>query len=56
MDTQMRILCGIEKGIFGAGDYRHLRSYEKLIGFNFKEMYGLTNADNESTIKVGEKR
>lgn len=55
-DRQMRILCGIEKGIFGAGDYRHLRSYEKLIGFNFKEMYGLTNADNESTIKVGEKR
>jgi len=51
----MRVLCGIEKGIFGAGNYRHLKAYEKLIGFDFKKMYGLTNSDNESTIVLREK-
>jgi hypothetical protein len=55
-DKQMRVLCGIEKGTFGAGNYRHLKAYEKLVGFDFKEMYGLTNSNNESTIKVREKR
>jgi hypothetical protein len=55
-EKQMRVLCGIEKGTFGAGNYRHLKAYEKLIGFDFKEMYGLTNAYNESTIVLIEKR
>ena len=55
-DKQKRVLCGIEKGIFGAGDYRHLKNYEKFIGVDFKKMYGLTNEDNESTIVLREKR
>ena len=55
-DKQKRVLCGIEQGIFGAGNYRHLRAYEKLVGFDFKEMYGLTNQDNGSTIVLREKR
>jgi hypothetical protein len=54
-DKQMRVLCGIEKGDFGAGSYRHLKAYEKLIGFDFKKMYGLTESDNESTIVLREK-
>ena len=49
-DKQKRVLCGIEKGTFGAGNYRHLKAYEKLIGFNFKKMYGLTDSNNDSTI------
>ena len=49
-DKQKRVLCGIEKGIFGAGNYRHIKLYEKLIGFDFKKMYGLTKQDKESTI------
>lgn len=55
-DKQKRVLSGIEKGIFGAGNYRHLKAYEKLIGFDFKKMYGLTNDDNDSTIILREKR
>jgi hypothetical protein len=55
-DKQKRVLCGIEKGIFGAGDYRHIKNYEKFIGVDFKKMYGLTNDDNESTIVLREKR
>jgi hypothetical protein len=54
-DKQMRVLCGIEKDEFGAGNYRHLKAYEKLIGFDFKKMYGLTESDNESTIVLREK-
>ncbi|MGA1047402.1 MAG: GlcNAc-transferase family protein, partial [Minisyncoccia bacterium] len=49
-EKQMRVLCGIEKGIYGAGDYRHLKLYEKLVGYNFKEIYGLTDLDNGGTI------
>lgn len=49
-DKQRRVLCGIEDGIFGAGDYRHLKLYEKLVGFDFKKMYGLTNDNKSSTI------
>ena len=40
---QKRVLCGIEEGIFGTGNYRHLKLYEKMTGINFKKMYGLTN-------------
>ena len=53
---QKLVLCGIEKGTFGAGDYRHIKAYEKLVGVDFKKMYGLTNDNNESTIVVREKR
>lgn len=54
-DKQKRVLCGIEKGTYGAGNYRHLKAYEKLIGVDFKKMYGLTNSNNESTIELREK-
>ena len=40
---QKRVLCGIEEGIFGVGSYRHIKTYEKMTGINFKKMYGLTN-------------
>ena len=54
-DKQKRVLCGIEKGIFGAGDYRHLKLYEKFCGINFKDIYGLTKENNESTISLESK-
>lgn len=41
-DKQKRVLCGMEKGIFGLGSYRHIRLYEKMTGINFKTIYGLT--------------
>jgi hypothetical protein len=47
---QKRVLTGQEKGIFGAGDYRHLKLFEKYVGYDFKKMYGLTKDNNESTI------
>lgn len=40
-DKQMRVLCGIEQGIFGAGNSRKLHEYEKFCGHNFKEFYGI---------------
>lgn len=49
-NKQKKVLCGIEQGIFGLGQYRHIKGYEKMTGINFKKMYGLTNLDNESTI------
>lgn len=49
-EKQKKVLCGIEKGDFGLGTYRHIKSYEKMTGINFKEIYGLTNGNNESTI------
>lgn len=49
-DKQKRVLCGIEEGIFGLGNYRHIRAYEKMTGIDFKKMYGLTKTSNESTI------
>lgn len=39
---QKRVLCGIERGDFGLGDYRHIKLYEKMTGISFKKMYGLT--------------
>lgn len=41
-DKQRRVLCGIEKGTFGLGTYRHIKLYEKMTGLNFKKIYGLT--------------
>jgi hypothetical protein len=40
-DKQMRVLCGIEQGIFGAGSNRTLEQYEKFCGHNFKEFYSI---------------
>lgn len=40
-EKQRRVLCGIETGIFGLGDYRHIKLYEKMTGIDFKQMYGL---------------
>lgn len=41
-DKQKRVLCGIEEGDFGLGTYRHINLYQKMIGINFKKLYGLT--------------
>ena len=49
-DKQKRVLCGIEQGTYGAGNYRHLKLYEKFVGYDFKKKYGLTKDDNGSTI------
>jgi hypothetical protein len=43
-EKQRRVLCGIEEGDFGAGKYRSLKAYEKFIGIDFKEIYGLTKS------------
>lgn len=40
---QKLVLCGIEQGIYGVGNYRHIKLYEKMTGIDFKKMYGLTN-------------
>ena len=40
-EKQKRVLCGIEQGIFGAGNVRSLAEYEKFIGFDFKQFYGV---------------
>ena len=40
-EKQMKVLCGIEQGIFGAGNKRSLQEYEKFCGQNFKEFYGI---------------
>jgi len=55
-DKQKRVLCGIEEGVFGVGNNRPIHEYEKLIDFDFKKMYGLTESNNESTIVLREKR
>jgi hypothetical protein len=41
-EKQKNVLCGIESGDFGAGNYRHLKAFEKFIGIEFKKIYGLT--------------
>jgi hypothetical protein len=48
---QRRVLCGIEQGTFGVGNYRHIKAYEKITGIDFKKMY---NHDGD-TIVVREK-
>lgn len=40
-DRQMKVLCGIEQGIFGAGNTRSLKQYEVFCGHNFKEFYAI---------------
>lgn len=40
-DKQMRVLCGIEQGIYGAGNKRSLKEYEQFCGQNFKDFYGI---------------
>jgi hypothetical protein len=49
-EKQKRVLCGLEQGLFGLGSYRHIKTYEKMTGIDFKKIYGLTNQDNESRI------
>lgn len=51
-DKQIRVLCGIESGTYGAASSpRTLQEYESFTGINFKEIYGLTNSNNKSTIE-----
>ena len=44
-EKQKRVLCGIEEGIYGLNNVRSIEEYEKLVGYNFKNIYGLTNRD-----------
>jgi hypothetical protein len=44
---QKMVLCGIQKGIYGAGNIRSLKEYEELIGINFKTHYGFDNEDRK---------
>ena len=41
-EKQKRVLCGIEKGIYGAGKIRSLKKFEGFVDINFKDHYGLT--------------
>ncbi len=50
-DKQRRVLCGIEEGIFGLGNYRHIKLYEKMTGIDFKKMYN----QSSDTIVVGQR-
>lgn len=38
-EKQRKVLCGIKKGIYGAGTVRSLKKYEKFVGYNFKKVY-----------------
>ncbi len=40
-DKQMRVLCGIEDGPYGAGNIRSLKEYEVFCGHKFKEFYSI---------------
>lgn len=40
-EKQMRVLCGIEKGIYGAGNVRSIEKYEEFCGHKFKEFYSI---------------
>lgn len=42
-ERQKSILCGMEKGIFGAGTVRSIEEYQEKYNINFKNIYGLTN-------------
>lgn len=42
-EKQKKVLCGLEKGVYGLGKVRKIEDYEKLVGYNFKKHYGLTN-------------
>lgn len=51
-EKQKNVLCGIEQGVYGAGNYRHLKLYEKFCGIDFKKIYDLTNQQDKSTISI----
>lgn len=38
---QLSVLCGIEQGIYGAGNIRPIEAYEIFCGYNFKKFYGI---------------
>jgi hypothetical protein len=42
-EKQKKVLCGIEQSIYGLNSVRSIEDYEKLVGYNFKNVYGLTN-------------
>lgn len=52
-DKQKRVLCGIESGIYGVvGNIRSISDFEKMVGVDFKQYYGLTKADLKDIIKL----
>ena len=53
-EKQKNVLCGIEKGIFGAGKIRTLKQYEEFVSISFKNHYGLTKPKDKSTIDTME--
>lgn len=38
-NKQEKVLRGIEQGTFGFGDFRHIKQYEKFVGYNFNKIY-----------------
>jgi hypothetical protein len=40
-NKQMKVLCGIEQGVYGAGNIRSLKDYEIFCGHKFKDFYGI---------------
>lgn len=38
-EKQIKVLCGIEQGIYGAGSIRTIKDYESLIGYDFNKIY-----------------
>jgi hypothetical protein len=42
-EKQKRILCGLEVGIYGLGSVRKLEEYERLVGLDFKKIYGVSS-------------
>jgi len=42
-EKQKMVLCGIEKGIYGAGNVRSLKEFEEFVGIDFNNHYGLTD-------------
>ncbi len=40
-EKQLRVLCGIENNIYGAGNIRSLEQYEDFCGYKFKTFYGI---------------
>lgn len=41
-DKQKRVLCGIEEGLYGAGNTRALKDFEEFVSIDFNKHYGLT--------------
>jgi hypothetical protein len=42
-EKQKNVLCGIERGTYGAGNIRSLKDFEIFVDVNFSKHYGLTN-------------